>query len=58
MRVATGLLFVLMLFAVPGAPSASPAGKAPAGETDERLEEFVPSERIPAGSAISFPVDI
>lgn len=26
--------------------------------TEEGLEVFVPSEKLPAGSAVSFPVDI
>jgi hypothetical protein len=38
--------------------SQTPAGsESPPPDTGE-LEEFVPSERVPADSAISFPVDI
>lgn len=58
MRLATGLLLLSMLFAVPGSPSASTEAGAPEQAADERMEEFVPTEEIPAGSAISFPVDI
>jgi len=35
-------------------PAAGESPPAAAGE----LEEFIPSERVPADSAISFPVDI
>jgi hypothetical protein len=34
---------------------ATPALQAPA---DRELEEFVPTEQIPPGSEVSFPVDI
>ncbi len=37
--------------------AAPAAGESQAPATGE-LEEFVPSERVPADSAISFPVDI
>jgi hypothetical protein len=30
----------------------------PGPDTEPELEEFVPSEELPADSAISFPVDI
>lgn len=33
------------------------SGSAPA-ETEEELESFVPTEKLPADTAISFPVDI
>jgi hypothetical protein len=36
--------------------SAAPEPDAP--QTEPELEEFVPSEELPADSAISFPVDI
>lgn len=39
----------------PPAPPAEPQGDA-VGE--EELETFVPSERLPADSAVAFPVDI
>ena len=52
-------LFVLLLLALvlasPDTPAQDPAGdEAPA----EPLETFVPSEKLPADSEISFPVDI
>jgi hypothetical protein len=53
------LLFVP--FATPLAPEPETAARertAAQAEEDEALEEFVPSEKIPADSAISFPVDI
>jgi hypothetical protein len=34
-----------------------PAGRSPA-QVEEDLREFVPSEEIPADSAVSFPSDI
>lgn len=47
------LLFVLLVLAaaVATAPAQSPA-------QDDELESFVPTEKLPADSAISFPVDI
>jgi hypothetical protein len=40
-------------------PAARPAG-SPANRGEERreLEKFVPSEEVPADSAVAFPVDI
>lgn len=38
--------------------AASPAQESPQTETREPEEDFVPTEKIPADSAISFPVDI
>ena len=38
----------------PGAQESSQTGSEP--QTDE--EDFIPSEKVPADSAISFPVDI
>jgi hypothetical protein len=64
-RLVLGVLLVAALFGpAPGAAStgpsspqaASPAGGAP-GE-DDPLEEFVPREKVPADSAVAFPVDI
>ena len=37
------------------APSTASPGPAP---TQDPLEEFVPREKVPADSAVSFPVDI
>lgn len=43
----------------PGAsPAASPAAPPPAAPGKDPLQEFVPTERVPADSAVSFPVDI
>ena len=44
-------------------PAASPQatavpGPERSGKKEEKLESFAPSERLPADSAISFPVDI
>jgi hypothetical protein len=35
---------------------ANPAGQTP--DRDRKLDEFVPTEEIPPGSEVSFPVDI
>jgi hypothetical protein len=41
------------------APSAAPAASpSPAAPGKDPLVEFVPKERVPADSAVSFPVDI
>ena len=54
-------MFILITLLVT-APAGPAGGSAPAGKDvpadDEELEEFVPSEKISADSAISFPVDI
>ena len=36
----------------------SPGAEEPPEQATEPLETFVPSEKLPADSAISFPVDI
>jgi len=38
-------------------PQATPAAESPA-QVEKELREFVPSEEIPADSAVSFPSDI
>ena len=60
MRTAAIFLLVLMVVSAPAGPGAAQEStpEPSTEETDERLEEFVPSERVPADSAISFPVDI
>lgn len=40
------------------APAASPAEPQGGAVGEEELETFVPSERLPADSAVAFPVDI
>jgi hypothetical protein len=42
-------------------PAPTPAPKptpTPTADPEKQLEEFVPSERLPADEAVSFPVDI
>ena len=55
------MLYVLLGVAVLGgalwASSAQQAPSAPEKEAPE-LEEFEPTEKVPADSAVSFPVDI
>lgn len=43
-----------------GAPPAPapPAAATPAPRTAPDLEEFVPTEKVPADEAVAFPVDI
>ncbi len=51
------LLLLLLALALlgPATPAQDPAGQ----DADEQeLETFVPSEKLPADSAVSFPVDI
>ena len=38
--------------------SASPPAEAAEEDDEKLLEEFIPSEEVPADSAIAFPVDI
>ena len=59
MRRATRVLLLILLFVVCvlSLPS-PPLVAAQTGATEEGPEAFVPTERLPAGSAVSFPVDI
>ena len=61
------LLFLALLLATPAGPGAAQTPEQPAAEEseaaraaaeEEALREFIPSEKVPADSAISFPVDI
>jgi len=54
-KVLSLLLFLALLLATPAGPGAA---QTPEQSEEEALEEFVPSEKVPADSAISFPVDI
>ena len=58
-RITRMSLLVLLLaassLALPNEPLAAQATETPPAEAPEA---FVPSERLPAGSAVSFPVDI
>jgi hypothetical protein len=70
MKLLSVLLFLVLLLATPVGPGAAQAPpttpESESGEVaeeaelseEEALEEFVPSEEVPADSAISFPVDI
>ena len=57
--VVLGALVTVPMHPGPGSaePGAGETGRSPA-ELEKELEEFVPSEGLPADSAISFPVDI
>ena len=66
-KILSVLLFLTLLLASPAGPGAAQAPEQPAAEENEAaraaaeekaLKEFIPSERVPADSAISFPVDI
>jgi len=52
-------ILLLLLFALAwlGSTAGQTPGRSGAGESEE-LDVFVPSEKVPADSAISFPVDI
>ena len=42
----------------PSPPATPGSEQTPEGSQEEELEPFTPSERVPADSAVSFPVDI
>ncbi len=59
------LRFLLLIAALallgPATPAEAPAaahGSAQQDDSEEPLETFIPTEKLPADSAISFPVDI
>ena len=53
------LLFVLLVLVSLTSPHSERLAAQTSAETEkEALETFVPSEKLPADSAISFPVDI
>lgn len=61
MKTLPRLALLLLLAATLGgpAPAALPATDPQTGAGDEEeLETFVPSEKLPADSAVAFPVDI
>lgn len=44
---------------VPASPKPTPTpATAPTPDPEKQLEEFVPSEEVPADRAVAFPVDI
>lgn len=57
MKKTTLALFLLFLLALVLGPSPAAQDAGREGAADE-LETFVPTEKLPADSAISFPVDI
>jgi hypothetical protein len=52
------LLVIALLLILAAAPAGRQSGPPASAVPEEDLEEFIPSERLPADSAISFPVDI
>ena len=66
MRVIAILALITFLSAVPvgtgvsgdSSPGSPGASTPPTGTSEPGLEEFVPTEQVPADSAIAFPVDI
>ena len=61
MRIVAILALIAFLSAVPvgtGVSGDPSPGSQGAGTSDPALEEFVPTEEVPADSAIAFPVDI
>jgi hypothetical protein len=53
-----GLVLLALVAAAASWLGAAAAAPEPDAQTGPALEEFVPSEELPADSAISFPVDI
>ena len=61
MKIRLIAILIVALLATPGGFGTDPPETTGSEEDDkwqEELEEFVPSEEVPADSAISFPVDI
>jgi hypothetical protein len=61
MKIRLTAILMIALLATPGGFGTDPSDSAPPEEDEkwqEELEEFIPSEEVPADSAISFPVDI
>ena len=54
---ASKLSLLLLLLALALLGPATPA-QGPQDAEEQELETFVPSEKLPADSAVSFPVDI
>ncbi|NIA01694.1 MAG: hypothetical protein GWO83_00945 [Bacteroidia bacterium] len=48
----------LIAFGSPGSAERDQASEAPESGEEQPLETFIPTDRLPADSAISFPVDI
>ena len=55
-RLVSRLIVAGLLSAGALGAGASPAGQA--SEEAQELEEFVPTEEVPADNAVAFPVDI
>ena len=56
---AAGAVCLLLVAGLAGALLATPAASAPVPAAQEaQPEDFVPSEQVPADTAVSFPVDI
>jgi len=62
MKIRLIAILVVALLATPGGfgvdETDPPASTEDEEKWQEELEEFIPSEEVPADSAISFPVDI
>ena len=59
LRTALTITLLLAASALRHSPAAAAPDNPPQAEgSSEELEEFVPTEKLPADSAISFPVDI
>ena len=61
-----GLVFSILMLLFSASPAGTeaevqfhpPPAAGSSGSGEEELEEFVPSERVPADTAVSFPWDI
>ena len=56
--VLTSILVLAVLSAPAPLATEEPPEASPRTESEEPAEEFIPTEEVPADSAISFPVDI
>jgi len=59
MKATAAFLCICLLASTPAGPQTRATEDEPTGlPQEEELEEFIPTEEVPADSAISFPVDI
>ncbi len=58
MKILAVPFLILVLFITPTAPAPAEEKRDQKSPISGDLERFVPSEEVPADSAISFPVDI
>ncbi|MGH9318805.1 MAG: hypothetical protein ACRD21_07615 [Vicinamibacteria bacterium] len=52
------ILYALVLSSLLAGALWASSSQAPASKAEPELEEFEPTEKVPAGSSVAFPVDI